>query len=317
MKVSVWMTTYNHEKYISQCLDSILSQKTNFEFEIILGEDCSTDRTREIVIEYRNKFPDKIKLFLPEKNMGAMQIDQPTWKMCSGDYLALMNGDDFWTDENKLQIQADLLDNDPDTVMCFHKALILNETNGTSEETVYLEPTDILPAESLLNGYNPVQTSTVMHRNIVEVPEWYPELPYGDMFFYLMLSQKGKIKYTDRLMSVYRIHSEGHWQGDSVQKNLLKDLKFYDKMNKLLDYRYDHLVKKIYAQRYFDLIICYIKQNRYDEAKNYFEMLDQIDRQFSEDNKTDISNLKKIIFENTDPGLFPDLLDRGVKWKVN
>lgn len=317
MKVSVWMTTYNHEKYISQCLDSILSQKTNFEFEVILGEDCSTDRTREIVIKYRENFPDKIKLFFPERNMGAMQIDIPTWKMCKGEYLALMNGDDYWTDENKLQIQADLLDKNPDTVLCFHKALIVNETNGTSEETVYLEPDDTLPAESLLNGYNPIQTSTVMHRNIVEVPEWYSELPYGDMYFYLMLSQRGKIKYTDKLMSVYRIHSQGHWQGDSIKKNLVKDLKFYGVMNKLLNRKYDGLIRRIYSQRYFDLIICNLKQNSYDDAKYYYRMLSQIGGQFLEDNKADISKLKEILFENRAAGDFPDIIGRDVKWKVN
>lgn len=317
MKVSVWMSTYNHEKYISQCLDSVLAQKTNFDFEIILGEDCSTDRTRELVTDYQKKNPGKIKLFLPEKNIGAMQMDMVTLKMCSGEYLALLNGDDYWVDENKLQIQADFLDNNPDTVLCFHKALIENETTGESMETVYLEPNDTLPAESLLNGYNPIQTSSVMHKNIINIPEFYADLPYGDMFFHLMLSQKGKIKYIDKLMSVYRIHAKGQWQGDSLKNNLLKDLKFYNLMNEQFGNKYDHLIKRIFAQRYFDLIICNLKQNNYDEAKMYFEKLPETDREFIEKNQDDIQNLKKILFESADPNLYPELFAREVKWKVN
>ena len=316
MKVSVWMTTYNHEKYISQCLDSVLAQKTNFDFEIILGEDCSTDSTREIVIDYQKKHPDKIKLFLPEKNMGAMEIDLPTWKMCSGKYLALLNGDDYWTDENKLQIQADYMDNDPDTVLCFHKAMIVNETNGHSEETVYIEPTDILPAESLLNGYNPIQTGTVMYKNIIEIPEWYAELPYGDMFLYLLLSQKGKLKYIDKNMGVYRIHSSGQWQGDSVYNNLLKDLKFYRVMNEKLGFKYEERIRHIFAQRYFDLVLINIRQKKYYQAKRYFKKLILSDTEYLKNNRRDILNIYRILHEGAYEEHFEELLNRQVKWKI-
>ncbi|MBK8553002.1 MAG: glycosyltransferase [Ignavibacteria bacterium] len=269
MKVSVWMSAYNHEKYLAQCLDSVLRQRTNFDFDIILGEDCSKDRTREVALEYQKKYPEKIKLFLPEKNIGMMEMDLATWGLCKGEYLALLNGDDYWTDENKLQTQSDFLDNNPDTVICFHKAKVEDETNGSSFETVYLEPNDTMPIESLLLGYNPIMTPTVMIRNLWKIPDWYRELPYGDMPLYLMLAQKGKIKYIDRLMSVYRVHSSGQWQGESVYNNLLKDLKFYKVMNEKLDYKYDDLIKIIFAQRYFDLIIIDIDKKESNRQKNF------------------------------------------------
>lgn len=317
MKVSVWMTAYNHEKYLAQCLDSVLGQKTNFDFEIILGEDCSTDRTREIAIEYKNRFPEKIKLFLPQQNLGMMEMDIATWKLCTGEYIALLNGDDYWTDEYKLQTQADFLDANTDAVMCFHQARVVNETDGSSFETVYLEPGDTMPVESLLLGYNPVMTPTAMIRNVVDPPEWYADMPYGDMTLYFLLAEKGKIKYIDKLMSVYRIHSNGQWQGDSVMNNLLKDIKFYNVLNEKMNFKFDTFIKKIFAQRYFDLTILSINQEKSVESKNYLKELLLSDKDFISKHETEIAELKKIIYEEADVNKFQELLSSAVKWKVN
>lgn len=317
MKVTVWMTAYNHEKYIRQCLDSVLSQKTDFEFDIVLGEDVSTDDTRKIVLEYAEKNPGKFKLFLPEKNTGMMNMDVATLKLCEGEYLALMNGDDYWIDENKLQTQADFLDRNPDTVLCYHRARVDNENDGTSFETVYLEKDEVLPAESLLQGYNPIMTATVMMRNVFKMPDWYSVLPYGDMPMYLMLSQTGKIKYIDKLMGVYRIHSNGDWQGDSVKNNLLKDLKFYEFMNEKLDHKYDHLIKKIFAQRYFDIVISSINRNEIGEARDSYEKLLSSDKEFLENNKEDLGKIREILYEEKDLSVYKDLLNKSVKWKVS
>ncbi|MDQ3019868.1 MAG: glycosyltransferase [Bacteroidota bacterium] len=317
MKVSVWMSAYNHEKYLAQCLEGVLMQKTDFEYEIILGEDCSKDRTREIAFEYQKKYPHKIKLFLPEKNIGMMAMDVATWNMCDGKYIALLNGDDYWTDDDKLQTQVDFLDSNPDTAICFHKAEVKDETSGSSFETVYLEPTDTMPIESLLMGYNPIMTPTVMIRNIMSIPDWYRELPYGDMPLYLMLAQKGKIKYIDKLMSVYRVHSNGQWQGESAYNNLLKDLKFYRVMNEKLGYKYDDLIRNIFAHRYFDLILIDIRQKRYYQAKRYFKKLILADKEFLKNNNREIINIYRILHEGADENSFDELLNRQVKWKIN
>lgn len=317
MKLSVWMSAYNHEKYIEQCLDSVLMQKTIFDFEIILGEDCSTDRTREIVKDYKNKYPDKFQLFLPENNIGMMQIDIETWKLCSGEYIALLNGDDFWTDENKLQVQVDYLENNPDVVMCFHKTRVENETNSYVFDWEFTSENNTLSIESLLLGYNPVMTPSVMFRNVLNIPPWYSDLPYGDMPIYLLLAQKGKIKYIDKLMSVYRVHKNGHWQGDSLYNNLIKDLKFYKVMNEKLDYKYNHLIKVIFAQRYFDLVINNIKRNNYGQAKRFFKKLTLTDLGFLRRNKKDILNLYEVLYESGDIQQIEELLKKEVIWKVN
>lgn len=315
MKVSVWMSAYNHEKFIGDCLDSVLSQKTNFDFDIILGEDCSTDNTREIVLSYEKKHPGKIKLFLPEKNIGMMKMDVETWKLCTGEYIALLNGDDYWIDDHKLQTQVDFLESNSDTVMCFHKAKVINENTGYIFETVFPESGDTMTVEALLNGYNPIMTPTVMFRNVITFPDWYENLPYGDMPTYFLLAQKGKIRYIDKLMSVYRIHSSGQWQGEHAEKNLLKDLHFYEVMNEKLSYKFDYLIKKIFAQRYFDLSLCRLKNDDIQMAKQYSEKIKEYTPNYLD--KNDIENLELLLSGNLNGKAKEELLSREIKWKVN
>src|SRR3712207_1086613 len=102
MKVSVLMLAYNHEKFIAQALDSALMQQVNFDYEIVIGEDCSTDNTRDILIRYQKEYPHRIRLLLPEKNLGMHDNLIQTFKACRGDYIAFLEGDDYWTSPNKL-----------------------------------------------------------------------------------------------------------------------------------------------------------------------------------------------------------------------
>lgn len=317
MKLSVWITAFNHGKYIEQCLNSVLMQKTNFDYEIIVGDDCSSDDTRKIISDFKDKHPGKFKLFFPENNIGMMPMDIETWKMCSGEYIALLNADDYWTDENKLQMQIDLLEKNPDTVMCYHKAIIENEIEGTSTETVFEEDDNILPAESLLKGYNPVMTPTVVFRRVFEIPDWFAEVPYGDMPLYLLLSQEGKIKYIDRTMAVYRIHKKGQWQGEDLRANLKKDLKFYKIINAKLNYKYAKLVRKILAHRLLDLIICCLKLKKIREAKHYFKSLCESNKDFIGENPDLIMGIYRLLYDPFAKEKFPEILEREVKWKID
>src|SRR5579864_5088925 len=118
MKVSVMMITYNHERFIAQALESVLAQRVNFDYEIVIGEDCSTDRTREILLEFCRRYPKRIVPLLKDKNVGAMRNVEATLAACRGQYLALLEGDDYWTCEDKLQRQIDFLDEHPDYAIC-------------------------------------------------------------------------------------------------------------------------------------------------------------------------------------------------------
>src|SRR5271167_3774085 len=103
MKLSVMMITYNHEGFIAQAIESVLAQRVNFDYEIVVGEDCSTDRTRDILMDFHRQYPDRIVPLLRNQNIGAMRNAEATLAACRGQYLALIEGDDYWTCEDKLQ----------------------------------------------------------------------------------------------------------------------------------------------------------------------------------------------------------------------
>ena len=130
MKVSVLVMTYNHEKFIRQALDSVLMQETNFEYEILISEDCSTDRTRAIVLEFQQAHPEKVQLLLSTQNIHSNEIVVRGIRAAQGEYIALLDGDDYWTSPLKLQKQVDFLDSHPECSMCFHNARIFHQTEG-------------------------------------------------------------------------------------------------------------------------------------------------------------------------------------------
>jgi glycosyltransferase involved in cell wall biosynthesis len=114
MKLSVAMITYNHERFITQALESVLAQRVNFDYEIVVGEDCSTDDTRAIVMYFHRRYPGRIVPLLREKNIGGARNIELTLAACRGQYVAMLEGDDYWTCEDKLQRQVDFLDANPD-----------------------------------------------------------------------------------------------------------------------------------------------------------------------------------------------------------
>ena len=137
-KVSVAMLAYNHEKFITQAIESVLMQKTDFPVELVIGEDESADATRAICVHYAQKYPERIRLFLRSRS-DPHRLNYPptlfynsaeTFKACRGQYIAYLDGDDYWTDEHKLSIQTALLDQYPETVLCSHRYQMLYEETG-------------------------------------------------------------------------------------------------------------------------------------------------------------------------------------------
>jgi glycosyltransferase involved in cell wall biosynthesis len=125
--VSVFMITYNHEKYIAQALNSVLMQKTSFDYEIVIGDDCSTDSTQKIIKDYVTKHPNKIKPIFQTVNVGAMRnAYEFTLPECKGKYIATLEGDDYWTDPDKLQKQVDFLESNENYSVCFHHVIMVD-----------------------------------------------------------------------------------------------------------------------------------------------------------------------------------------------
>ena len=218
-KVSVLMITYNHEELIAQAIDSVLMQKTEFPFELVIGEDCSTDGTRAVVLEYSRKYPGIIRAHLRERNLGALENGRDIFRACRGKYLALLEGDDYWTSPEKLQVQADLLDNHPETTICAHH-VVCRYDDSQPDETVPHLPGGFYNIEHLLQRHphqvrSFVYTCSAMFRRVIDdiSPEWSRQLAMGDMPLWVELAEHGNICLLDEVMGVYRVHGGGCWTG--------------------------------------------------------------------------------------------------------
>ena len=128
--VSIWCITYNQENFIEECLNSFIMQKVNFPIEIVISIDCSTDSTQNIIDEFKSKYPTIIKDVSPKTNIGVVNNFWNAFNSCKGKYIALCEGDDFWTDESKLQKQIDFLESNPDFTLCFHGVRVFYEDNS-------------------------------------------------------------------------------------------------------------------------------------------------------------------------------------------
>jgi glycosyltransferase involved in cell wall biosynthesis len=233
--VSVVVPTYQHAAYIRQCLDSILMQKTSFPYEIIVGEDESTDGTREICVEYARAHPDRIRLFLRARASSVyraaavMRSANGIWcrKSARGRFVALCEGDDYWTSVDKLEKQVDFLEANPDCTLSFHNAFRLEHGAVEPGQPVYQKKMQrFYDAADLLPG-NFIYTASVMYRRAAlpePLPDWYYGMPYLDWPTFVLLGQKGRLAYMDDTMSVYRVHPGGVWSrlttGQKVERTL-------------------------------------------------------------------------------------------------
>ncbi|MEZ8375758.1 glycosyltransferase [Vibrio cyclitrophicus] len=210
--VSVICLAYNHEKYISETLDGFINQNVNFTFEVLVGEDCSDDATRAIILNYQEKYPSIIKLLTDEHNVGMNRNFKRLLEKSKGKYIAMCEGDDYWIDSSKLQTQYDLLESNADTVGCFHDFTLKEGDIFRSSGKEYCEKINI---KEMSKSVTPIQTLTVMFRNVKEdiFPDKYIDEVTGTYFIFMSLSRFGDWEYIDKVMAVYRIHPGGIWSG--------------------------------------------------------------------------------------------------------
>jgi glycosyltransferase involved in cell wall biosynthesis len=206
--VSVRVITYNHEKYIEQCLEGILMQRTSFPFEVIVGEHSSVDRTQKIVMDYGHKYPEQVRVFITGREEPPIQNLVRVQQACRGTYQALCEGDDYWIDPLKLQKQVDLLEANPDMTMCFHNAFVTRENifNARYYFRTALKERLSFADVCLLS----VPTASILARSSVlnTLPEWRARLINGDRLMRLWCAHHGPLGYLTDVMSVYRKHGE-------------------------------------------------------------------------------------------------------------
>lgn len=281
--VSVTVATYQHVGYIKQCLEGILMQKTNFPYEIIIGEDGSTDGTQEICKEYAEKYPDRIRLYIRDRKLSQFVTDNGEvtrfngiWNRMSarGKYIAWCEGDDYWIDPLKLQKQVDFLEKHPEYGLCY-----------TNYETLYESKKQIVPAPSAkrnsgnifeeLLQRNFIVTATVLFRTNVyysaskQIMEYAQSWSIGDYPLWLEIAKDWKIKYLRDCTTIYRVLSDSASHSSNVNKtvafneSVLSIQRFF-----AMQTRKEHLFPKIEENFYAEMYMVCL-ENRYGEISFY------------------------------------------------
>ena len=282
--VSVHMITYNHDPYIVQAIEGVLQQKTNFPIELIIGEDCSTDRTREIVLEYQRKNPALIRILLSDNNVGAHKNSRRVSAVCRGKYIAYCEGDDYWIDPLKLQKQVDLLEANPDYGMVHGYCFIYNEKSmtfypsGHEKKDINLLQGSIFEAELIDNCI--YTCSACIRKDLIE--KYFDEdelleqrFQMGDYPLWLEISRHSKVGYITDPLGVYRETNNSA----SCRNHIVKRKKFIKSCYDVKHYytkKYnvsDEIVRKISVMKAkSDLLFAFQLNNRI-EATNIFENL--------------------------------------------
>lgn len=253
-KVSVCIQTYNHESFIAQAIESVLGQEVNFEFELIIGEDDSSDGTREIVRSYAGRFPDIIRLFLNDRqnviHVGGKATGRWNFlnnlRHAKGEYVALLDGDDYWIDRRKLQKQVDFLDLHRRYVACCHDVELLYEGNTGPQRRPLRRPSGhSISLVDLLEG-NVIPTCSVVYRRCAPepLPDWLERTPTGDWPLHILNARRGDYYFMDEKLAVYRVHEGGYWSSNDRAFYARRKLDAYAIINVGLDYQYDDIIQR-------------------------------------------------------------------------
>ncbi|HXP69060.1 MAG TPA: glycosyltransferase [Candidatus Dormibacteraeota bacterium] len=254
MKLSVAMITYNHERFIRQAIESVLAQKVNFDFEIVIGEDCSTDSTRAIVAELQQQYPELIVALMRPHNLGAMRNLQETLAACKGQYIAFLEGDDYWTAQHKLQKQVDFLDARPDCAISCHRTQFTDEMNSGHSSVFPSLPAGTYSIDDLLRGNFIMTCSAVCRwRSMGRLPDWFLGLKLADWPMFALLARAGTIELMDDVMAAYRVHSGGVWSGRPDKDRLQEAIRMLRILERDLGPTHADAIRKTIAEYYLRL----------------------------------------------------------------
>ncbi len=243
--VGICCATFNHENFISKALDSFLMQETDFPFEVLINDDCSTDNTAKIIIEYEKKYPNIIKPIYQKENQYSKGIKINSvfnFPRAKGNYIALCEGDDYWTDKNKLQIQIDEMEKYPDIDLSFHYASELIDNKIGKTISKHSNKNHIVSTSEVIFGggfFMPTASLIIKKSTIENLPDWfYKDAPVTDVIYQIFGSLNGSL-YINKNMSIYRRGESGSWS----------------QMNKSIEKRISHMKKTNTVHKYliFDL----------------------------------------------------------------
>lgn len=231
--VSVVMITYNHEAYIAEAITGVLMQECNFDIELIIADDNSPDNTQNIVQSFKDhKYFGRIKYIKHIQNKGMMENFVWALNQTKGNYVALCEGDDYWTDPYKLQKQVDFLERNKSCVLCFHRSYKVYE-GSIDLQKVNFNFQDRYNTKDILSANWIIYTATILFKNQFVYPKWFLIVKHGDYALQLFLSTLGELGFIDSYMSVYRKHSLGvsNSFGNKINITLTETLLAFEKNN--------------------------------------------------------------------------------------
>jgi len=253
--LSVCCITYNHEKYIAQAIESLVMQKTSFKYEIVIGEDCSTDGTRKIVQCYCEKYPDKVKMITADTNVGAVNNQVRVLKALKGKYIAMCDGDDYWSDSSKLQKQVDILEQNAEVVICCNYSKVIDDDDKVIYEPSGKEAFEYTYQDLLEGRREETRISSAVIRNTPEFKQmlendWYYQSYGTDVLIKLYMTGHtgGKIFVIPEVMTCYRLHNGGIYSmvDPRIRKRkLLSDFNIVVK-----NFPYDRMQRKQLLRKY-------------------------------------------------------------------
>ncbi len=313
--VSVHLLTYNHVKFIRQAVESVIAQKTTFPFEIIIGDDCSTDGTSAIVDEYAARYPELVRVVRGEKNGGPQPNSIRILENCRGKYMAALEGDDYWVDPLKLQKQADFMEAHPDFSVCFTNTRVeFFEGN----EAPYLLNTDlekdVFELKDLIGEKEIwfMGTATLFYtmKSIFPVEPWFPKTKSGDIPMIMLAARHGKIKFLPDVTAAYRRHAAGASNTDHKDDAVFLEnrIMMYTNLNRDTGYRFNRLFKRNLGGWYYLLL------NSKQLKGKYFRKLGLAIRYITF-MYPDIPQLKEVVRDHLIPAWVMNLT-RWIRWKM-
>lgn len=294
--VSVLCQAYNHGEFIEQCLNGIIMQETNYSCEVLVHDDASTDNTADIIRRFEFQYPEIINPIYQTVNQFSQKkrvFSRIQLSRAKGKYIALCEGDDYWTDPYKLQKQVDFLEANEDVAICIHNMKVIHEGN-TKKSRLSNSPNrkEISTIEDLAYG-NFICTASCVYRNNLfpEIPSWFANCPVGDYPMHMLNAQFGKIKYFNEVMGVRRIHKGGVWSSKSDIHNSINKIELMD----LMKHHFTPAVNKILMEvqnRVAEKLMLHFKDQP-DKYTYYTNKILENDPQYAVNLKLDNSLLNK------------------------
>lgn len=265
VSVSVLVLAWNHGEFIRQTLESITEQNYSEGFEILIGEDSSSDQTLVICLEFQERFPDIVKVIAHSENIGMHANFRSLWEAACGEHIAFCEGDDYWTDPLKLKKQVEFLRSHPECNLCGAlTTTVAKDQNGVWSDVGQIGPSNAQETysfEELIARYNFHFSSVMLRKSSVEFPDWLEQMYCVDRPIYLLSAQTGRAGFISEPMSVYRLHDGGNWSAVKQVEKAKSSIELFTVMRDYFDQKY----RKLFDQTLGQVLWSYIS----------FELLDK------------------------------------------